>query len=194
MGLTVPNILRAWKGTHKVAIVRANRYIVDHTDFLIALCVAPCQQRKRSSGICKEEGGKRFHQVTALPHNDFEKKSLLLYSFHIHKLLYNLASIPGLPCQWVRLSVCNDNLCNILIFKSLFHKTGTLPSFHGFWDTLFSLGFHSHSIFPDTGSRMGKFSTKIYKNLHSGSKWILYDIGIPNLERMVPFMRISLNN
>ena len=39
--------------------------------FSHCLCVAPCQQRKRSSGICKEEEGKGFIRVTALPHNDF---------------------------------------------------------------------------------------------------------------------------
>ncbi len=39
-------ILRAWKGTRKVAIVRANRYMVDHTDFLIAYAWRPASNAR----------------------------------------------------------------------------------------------------------------------------------------------------
>ena len=39
-------ILRAWKGTRKVAIVRANRYMVDHTDFLIAYAWRPTSNER----------------------------------------------------------------------------------------------------------------------------------------------------
>ena len=71
MGLTVPIILRAWKGTRKVAIVRANRYIVDHTDFLIAYAWRPASNARDPLEYARKREGKGFIQVSALPHNDF---------------------------------------------------------------------------------------------------------------------------
>ena len=39
----------------KIAIVRANRYVVDHVDYLIRLCVAPSQQCVGAGGVWKKE-------------------------------------------------------------------------------------------------------------------------------------------
>ena len=51
-------ILRAWKGTRKVAIVRANRYIVDHTDFLIAYAWRPASNARDPLEYARKRRGK----------------------------------------------------------------------------------------------------------------------------------------
>ena len=55
----------------KVAIVRANRYVVDHTDFLIAYAWHPASNAKDLLEYARKREGKGLIQVTALPHNDF---------------------------------------------------------------------------------------------------------------------------
>ena len=55
----------------KVAIVRANRYVVDHTDFLIAYAWYPASNAKDLLEYARKREGKGLIQVTALPHNDF---------------------------------------------------------------------------------------------------------------------------
>lgn len=107
----------------KVAIVRANRYIVDHTDFLIAYAWRPASNARDFLEYARKREGKGFIRVTALPTMIFEKKSLLIYSFHIHKLC-----IIWHPYQVYRANrsvslFCNDNLCNILIFRAFISKT-----------------------------------------------------------------------
>lgn len=54
----------------KVAIVRANRYMVDHTDFLIAYAWHPASNARDLLEYAKKREGKGLIQVTALPHND----------------------------------------------------------------------------------------------------------------------------
>ena len=55
----------------KLAIVRANRYVVDHTDFLIAYAWHPASNAKDLLEYARKREGKGLIQVTALPHNDF---------------------------------------------------------------------------------------------------------------------------
>ena len=54
----------------KVAIVRANRYMVDHTDFLIAYAWHPASNARDLLEYARKREGKGLIQVTALPHND----------------------------------------------------------------------------------------------------------------------------
>ena len=55
----------------RFAIVRANRYVVDHTDFLIAYAWHPASNAKDLLEYARKREGKGLIQVTALPHNDF---------------------------------------------------------------------------------------------------------------------------
>lgn len=55
----------------KVAIVRANRYVVNHTNFLIAYAWHPASNAKDPLEYARKREGKGLIQVTALPHNDF---------------------------------------------------------------------------------------------------------------------------
>ncbi|MGI6126027.1 MAG: hypothetical protein ACOYEF_03595 [Planifilum sp.] len=54
----------------KVAIVRANRYMVDHTDFLIAYAWHPVSNARDLLEYARKREGKGLIQVTALPHID----------------------------------------------------------------------------------------------------------------------------
>ncbi|CUQ41992.1 Uncharacterised protein [Flavonifractor plautii] len=54
----------------KVAIVRANRYMVDHTDFLIAYAWHPASNARDLLEYARKREGKGLIHVTALPHND----------------------------------------------------------------------------------------------------------------------------
>ena len=55
----------------KVAIVRANRYVVNHINFLIAYAWHPASNVKDLLEYARKREGKGLIQVTALPHNDF---------------------------------------------------------------------------------------------------------------------------
>ena len=52
----------------KVAIVRANRYMVDHTDFLIAYAWHPANNARDLLEYARKREGKGLIQVTALPY------------------------------------------------------------------------------------------------------------------------------
>lgn len=54
----------------KVAIVRANWYMVDHTDFLIAYAWHPASNARDLLEYARKREGKGLIQVTALPHNN----------------------------------------------------------------------------------------------------------------------------
>ena len=54
----------------KVAIVRANRYMVDHTDFLIAYTWHPASNARDLLEYARKRERKGLIQVTALPHID----------------------------------------------------------------------------------------------------------------------------
>ena len=54
----------------KLAIVRANRYMVDHTDFLIAYAWHPASNARDLLEYARKREGKGLIHVTALPHND----------------------------------------------------------------------------------------------------------------------------
>ena len=52
----------------KVAIVRANRYMVDHTDFLIAYAWHPASNASELLAYARKKADKGLLRVTALPH------------------------------------------------------------------------------------------------------------------------------
>ena len=54
----------------KVAIVRANRYMVDHTDFLIAYAWHPASNARDLLEYARKRESKGLIHVTALPHID----------------------------------------------------------------------------------------------------------------------------
>jgi len=54
----------------KLAIVRANRYMVDHTDFLIAYAWHPASNARDLLEYARKREGKGLIHVTALPHID----------------------------------------------------------------------------------------------------------------------------
>ena len=54
----------------KVAIVRANRYMVDHTDFLIAYVWHPASNARDLLEYARKRESKGLIHVTALPHID----------------------------------------------------------------------------------------------------------------------------
>ena len=54
----------------KVAIVRANRYMVDHADFLIAYAWHPASNASDLLAYARKREGKGLLRVTALPHQD----------------------------------------------------------------------------------------------------------------------------
>ena len=56
----------------KVAIARANRYMVDHTDFLIAYAWHPASNAKYLLEYAIKRERKGLTQVTALIHNDLK--------------------------------------------------------------------------------------------------------------------------
>lgn len=56
----------------KVAIARANRYMIDHTDFLIAYAWHPASNAKYLLEYAIKRECKGLTQVTALMHNDFK--------------------------------------------------------------------------------------------------------------------------
>ena len=71
MDLTVPTYPPGMENVpRKVAIVRANRYMVDHTDFLIAYAWHPASNARDLLEYAKKREGKGLIQVTALPHID----------------------------------------------------------------------------------------------------------------------------
>ena len=54
----------------KLAIVRANRYMVDHTDFLIAYAWHPASNARDLLEYARKREGNGLIHVTALPHID----------------------------------------------------------------------------------------------------------------------------
>ena len=56
----------------KVAIVRANQYMVDYTDFLIAYAWQPADNAKYLLEYAMKRESKGLNRTTALPHNDFK--------------------------------------------------------------------------------------------------------------------------
>ena len=56
----------------KIAIVRANRYVVDHADLLIAYAWHPASNAKDLLEYAKKRERKGLIHVTVLPHSDFK--------------------------------------------------------------------------------------------------------------------------
>ena len=54
----------------KITIVRANRYVVDHVDYLIAYAWHPASNARDLLEYARKREGKGLIHVTALPHND----------------------------------------------------------------------------------------------------------------------------
>ena len=54
----------------KAAIIRANRYVVDHVDYLIAYAWHPASNARDLLEYARKREGKGLIHVTALPHND----------------------------------------------------------------------------------------------------------------------------
>ena len=55
----------------RFAIVRANRYMVDHTDFLIAYVWHPASNARNLLEYARKRERKGLIRVTTLPHNNF---------------------------------------------------------------------------------------------------------------------------
>ena len=71
MDLTEHSIHQGWESVpRKIAIVRANRYVVDHVDYLIAYAWHPASNARELVEYAKRRVKKGSLFITVIKHND----------------------------------------------------------------------------------------------------------------------------